>query len=108
MPPSWAVATNPHLGRLRQHCRDPRVDPRLVLTRGGAGPTRPEGGVSPLRATPTKPRPSAGCPLLTATGLSGLVQLQDLEELELTNCPGATPELFKYFSQHLPRCLVVE
>lgn len=50
----------------------------------------------------------AGCPLLTATGLSGLVQLQDLEELELTNCPGATPELFKYFSQHLPRCLVVE
>ena len=62
----------------------------------------------PVRATPTKPRPSAGCPLLTATGLSGLVQLQDLEELELTNCPGATPELFKYFSQHLPRCLVVE
>ncbi|XP_029075233.1 F-box/LRR-repeat protein 16 isoform X2 [Monodon monoceros] len=50
----------------------------------------------------------AGCPLLTATGLSGLVQLQELEELELTNCPGATPELFKYFSQHLPRCLVVE
>uniref|UniRef100_H9GS60 F-box and leucine rich repeat protein 16 n=1 Tax=Anolis carolinensis TaxID=28377 RepID=H9GS60_ANOCA len=50
----------------------------------------------------------AGCPLLTTTGLSGLVQLQDLEELELTNCPGATPELFKYFSQHLPRCMVIE
>ncbi|CAJ0952852.1 unnamed protein product [Ranitomeya imitator] len=50
----------------------------------------------------------AGCPLLTTTGLSGLVQLQDLEELELTNCPGATPELFKYFSQHLPRCVVIE
>ncbi|XP_027719047.1 F-box/LRR-repeat protein 16 [Vombatus ursinus] len=50
----------------------------------------------------------AGCPLLTTTGLSGLVQLQELEELELTNCPGATPELFKYFSQHLPRCLVIE
>lgn len=49
-----------------------------------------------------------GCPLLTTTGLSGLVQLQELEELELTNCPGATPELFKYFSQHLPRCLVIE
>lgn len=49
-----------------------------------------------------------GCPLLTTTGLSGLVQLQDLEELELTNCPGATPELFKYFSQHLPRCMVIE
>ncbi|XP_028905273.1 F-box/LRR-repeat protein 16 isoform X1 [Ornithorhynchus anatinus] len=50
----------------------------------------------------------AGCPLLTTTGLSGLVQLQGLEELELTNCPGATPELSKYFSQHLPRCLVIE
>ncbi|XP_056390875.1 F-box/LRR-repeat protein 16 [Hyla sarda] len=50
----------------------------------------------------------AGCPLLTTTGLSGLVQLQDLEELELTNCPGATPELFKYYSQHLPRCVVIE
>ncbi|XP_023413043.2 F-box/LRR-repeat protein 16 [Loxodonta africana] len=50
----------------------------------------------------------AGCPLLTTSGLSGLVQLQELEELELTNCPGATPELFKYFSQHLPRCLVIE
>ncbi|XP_072560694.1 F-box/LRR-repeat protein 16 isoform X1 [Paramormyrops kingsleyae] len=50
----------------------------------------------------------AGCPLLTTTGLSGLIQLQDLEELELTNCPGATAELFKYFSQHLPRCMVIE
>ncbi|RXM33756.1 F-box/LRR-repeat protein 16 [Acipenser ruthenus] len=49
-----------------------------------------------------------GCPLLTTTGLSGLIQLQDLEELELTNCPGATPELFKYYSQHLPRCMVIE
>ncbi|KAG2455240.1 FXL16 protein, partial [Polypterus senegalus] len=50
----------------------------------------------------------SGCPLLTTTGLSGLIQLQDLEELELTNCPGATPELFKYFSQHLPMCMVIE
>ncbi|KFP23803.1 F-box/LRR-repeat protein 16, partial [Colius striatus] len=48
------------------------------------------GGVSPN--TPTW---AWGCPLLTTTGLSGLVQLQELEELELTNCPGATPELFK-------------
>lgn len=54
------------------------------------------------------PCPLAGCPLLTTTGLSGLVQLQELEELELTNCPGATPELFKYFSQHLPCCMVIE
>ncbi|TTJ38832.1 F-box/LRR-repeat protein 16 [Bagarius yarrelli] len=37
-----------------------------------------------------------------------LIQLQDLEELELTNCPGATAELFKYYSQHLPRCMVIE
>ncbi|KTG37243.1 hypothetical protein cypCar_00027120 [Cyprinus carpio] len=50
----------------------------------------------------------AGCPLLTTTGLSGLIQLQELEELELTNCPGATAELFKYYSQHLPRCMVIE
>nr|XP_008508133.1 PREDICTED: F-box/LRR-repeat protein 16 [Equus przewalskii] len=55
--------------------------------------------------TPCRP---PGQLLLTTTGLSGLVQLQELEELELTNCPGATPELFKYFSQHLPRCLVIE
>lgn len=52
--------------------------------------------------------PAPGCPLLTTTGLSGLIQLQDLEELELTNCPGATAELFKYYSQHLPRCMVIE
>ncbi|XP_045916626.1 F-box/LRR-repeat protein 16-like isoform X1 [Micropterus dolomieu] len=49
-----------------------------------------------------------GCPLLTTTGLSGLIQLQELEELELTNCPGATTELFKYYSQHLPHCMVIE
>uniref|UniRef100_A0A8C2ZHJ6 F-box and leucine-rich repeat protein 16 n=1 Tax=Cyclopterus lumpus TaxID=8103 RepID=A0A8C2ZHJ6_CYCLU len=48
------------------------------------------------------------CPLLTTTGLSGLIQLQELEELELTNCPGATAELFKYYSQHLPHCMVIE
>lgn len=62
----------------------------------------------PARSDAAPPPAPAGCPLLTATGLSGLVQLQELEELELTNCPGATPELFKYFSQHLPRCLVIE
>lgn len=49
-----------------------------------------------------------GCPLLTTTGLSGLIQLHELEELELTNCPGATAELFKYYSQHLPHCMVIE
>lgn len=65
-------------------------------------------GGGPRAQTPPRLPPAAGCPLLTTTGLSGLVQLQELEELELTNCPGATPELFKYFSQHLPRCLVIE
>ncbi|TWW64305.1 F-box/LRR-repeat protein 16 F-box and leucine-rich repeat protein 16 [Takifugu flavidus] len=50
----------------------------------------------------------SGCPLLTTNGLSGLIQLQELEELELTNCPGATAELFKYYSQHLPHCMVIE
>lgn len=52
--------------------------------------------------------PPPGCPLLTTNGLSGLIQLQELEELELTNCPGATAELFKYYSQHLPHCMVIE
>ncbi|KAG8145500.1 hypothetical protein E2320_012024 [Naja naja] len=45
---------------------------------------------------------------LRLLSLAGLAQLHDLEELELTNCPGATPELFKYFSQHLPSCMVIE
>uniref|UniRef100_A0A3B4V568 F-box and leucine-rich repeat protein 16 n=1 Tax=Seriola dumerili TaxID=41447 RepID=A0A3B4V568_SERDU len=51
---------------------------------------------------------SLSWPLAATTGLSGLIQLQELEELELTNCPGATAELFKYYSQHLPHCMVIE
>lgn len=58
-----------------------------------------------IQSIPVSP---TGCPLLTTTGLSGLIQLQELEELELTNCPGATAELFKYYSQHLPHCMVIE
>ncbi|NXC77955.1 FXL16 protein, partial [Anhinga anhinga] len=54
------------------------------------------------------PPPPAGCPLLTTTGLSGLVPPPELEELELTNCPGATPDPPQYFSQHLPCCMVIE
>lgn len=49
-----------------------------------------------------------GCPLLTSGGLSSLIQLRQLRELELTNCPGASPELFDYLHEHLPRCLIVE
>ncbi|KAI8426215.1 hypothetical protein MSG28_005136 [Choristoneura fumiferana] len=49
-----------------------------------------------------------GCPLLTSGGLSSLIQLRQLRELELTNCPGASPELFDYLHEHLPRCLIIE
>ncbi|KAJ3601127.1 hypothetical protein NHX12_032100 [Muraenolepis orangiensis] len=65
-------------------------------------------GIIHVVSDATVPLLNAGCPLLTTTGLSGLIQLQDLEELELTNCPGATAELFKYYSQHLPHCMVIE
>ncbi|KAF3845743.1 hypothetical protein F7725_002821 [Dissostichus mawsoni] len=60
------------------------------------------------------------CVRITDTGLGYLSTMsslrslylrwccQELEELELTNCPGATAELFKYYSQHLPHCMVIE
>jgi len=51
---------------------------------------------------------SAGCPLLTSTGLSNLSQLRHLAELELTNCPGASPELVEYLRQSLPAALVLD
>lgn len=49
-----------------------------------------------------------GCPLLTSSGLSSIIQLRHLQELELTNCPGASQELFEYLREHLPRCLIIE
>lgn len=49
-----------------------------------------------------------GCPLLTSSGLSSLIQQRHLRELELTNCPGASRELFEYLREHLPCCLVIE
>lgn len=49
-----------------------------------------------------------GCPLLTSSGLSSIIQLRHLQELELTNCPGASQELFEYLHEHLPRCLIIE
>lgn len=50
----------------------------------------------------------SGCPLLTSSGLSSIIQLRHLQELELTNCPGASQELFEYLREHLPRCLIIE
>ncbi|CAH0388287.1 unnamed protein product [Bemisia tabaci] len=49
-----------------------------------------------------------GCPLLTSSGLSSLIQLRHLQELELTNCPGASRELFDYLREHLAHCLIIE
>ena len=37
-----------------------------------------------------------------------LDQLRHLQELELTNCPGATPELIEYLRQNLQKCLVLD
>lgn len=48
-----------------------------------------------------------GCHLLTSSGLSSLIQMRHLEELELTNCAGASPELLEYLHEHLPSCLIV-
>ena len=50
----------------------------------------------------------SGCPLLTSSGLSNLVQLRHLTELELTNCPGTTTELIDYLRQNLPNALVLD
>ena len=49
-----------------------------------------------------------GCPLLTSSGLSNLIQLRHLQELELTNCPGASPELIEYLRSNLQKCLVLD
>ncbi|KAF6124302.1 F-box and leucine rich repeat protein 16 [Phyllostomus discolor] len=125
-PPCWTVTHTPalptHTVQLRLTCEVPcaslylgpisclrsRSEKRSGSTLGWARPCPHPSTVLVHLAAPLPLRCLPGCPLLTTTGLSGLVQLQELEELELTNCPGATPELFKYFSQHLPRCLVIE
>ena len=49
-----------------------------------------------------------GNPLLTSSGLSNLIQLRHLVELELTNCPGASTELVEYLRQNLPGTLVLD
>ena len=49
-----------------------------------------------------------GCTQLTSSGLSNLIQLRQLEELELTNCPGSSKELIGYLRDNLSSTLVVE
>ena len=49
-----------------------------------------------------------GCSQLTSSGLSNLIQLRQLEELELTNCPGSSSELVTYLTENLTKCLVVD
>ena len=49
-----------------------------------------------------------GCSQLTSSGLSNLIQLRQLEELELTNCPGSSNELVIYLTENLTKCLVVD
>lgn len=46
--------------------------------------------------------------MITSSGLSNLIQLRHLHELELTNCPGASPELIEYLRQNLVNCLVLD
>ena len=50
----------------------------------------------------------SGCNLLTSGGLTGLMQLRCLEELELTNCPGASTDVCQYLRENMVTCLVVE
>lgn len=50
----------------------------------------------------------AGCRFLTCSGFCSLIQLRHIHELELTNCPGTSRELFDYLREHLPRCLIIE
>ena len=50
----------------------------------------------------------SGCSVVTSSGLTGLVQLRGLEELELTNCPGATADVCSYLKDNMPKCLVID
>ena len=50
----------------------------------------------------------SGCTQLTSSGLSNLIQLRQLSELELTNCPGSSHDLVTYLRDNLPQTLVVE
>lgn len=50
----------------------------------------------------------SGCTLISCQGLCGLTQLRHLEELELTNCPSATKEIYLYLKENMHSCLVLD
>lgn len=50
----------------------------------------------------------SGCTLLSSQGLCGLTQLRNLEELELTNCPSASKEIYLYLKENMHGCLVLD
>lgn len=53
--------------------------------------------------------PFSGCNLVTPSGLTGLVQLVNLRELELTNCPSvANTDVCHYLKERMPRCVIIE
>lgn len=49
-----------------------------------------------------------GCTLVSSQGLCGLTQLRNLDELELTNCPSATKEVYLYLRENMTTCLVLD
>ena len=49
----------------------------------------------------------SGCSHVTITGLSFLVRMQQLKELELTNCPTATRDLVTYLADNLPKTCTI-
>lgn len=46
--------------------------------------------------------------MLSSGALMALTQLRNIDELELTNCPGATREVCVYLRDNLPSCLVLD
>ena len=46
--------------------------------------------------------------MLSSNGLTGLVQVPALEELELTNCPGASADVIRYLKENMSTCTIVE
>ena len=46
--------------------------------------------------------------MLSPNGLTGLVQVPALEELELTNCAGASEDVIQYLRENKQGCTVVE
>lgn len=51
---------------------------------------------------------SPGCRRLTSNGLYGLRHLQRLQELEVTNCPGANSAVCRYLKDNMPTTMIIE